>query len=184
MTRASASSIPAMSKRRCTWGRITGQTGVYRYTPQASPTPFPAGPTPSIAKRHRLNIVAVVGNDSTWGIDRRIQLGLCDRPVATDLLPSVYVHVVQGLGGHGELVEKPKELSPALERAFNSGKPALLKRGGPAGHKPLGRSSHRQKEGHQRIIGSCYLLLREGQFGGRSFGLSGTRYTANVPAWH
>jgi acetolactate synthase I/II/III large subunit len=33
---------------------------------------------------------------------------------------------VQGLGGHGEYVERPEELSPALERAFASGKPALV----------------------------------------------------------
>jgi acetolactate synthase-1/2/3 large subunit len=34
--------------------------------------------------------------------------------------------VVEALGGHGELVEKPEELKPALERAFASGKPALV----------------------------------------------------------
>ena len=30
------------------------------------------------------------------------------------------------LGGHGELVRTPDELRPALERAFESGKPALV----------------------------------------------------------
>jgi len=34
--------------------------------------------------------------------------------------------VVEALGGHGELVERPDELRPALERAFASGKPALV----------------------------------------------------------
>jgi thiamine pyrophosphate-dependent acetolactate synthase large subunit-like protein len=28
------------------------------------------------AVRHKLNIVALLGNDSAWGIDRQIQLGL------------------------------------------------------------------------------------------------------------
>ena len=78
------------------------------------------------AVRHNLNVVAVLGNDAAWGIDRQIQLGLYSRPVATDLLPSRYDLVVQGLGGHGELVEKPEELKPALERALNSGRPALV----------------------------------------------------------
>ena len=32
----------------------------------------------------------------------------------------------QGLGGHGEFVEKPEDLKPAIERAFASGKPALV----------------------------------------------------------
>jgi acetolactate synthase-1/2/3 large subunit len=47
--------------------------------------------------------------------------------VAADLQPGLrYEQVVEALGGHGELVEKPDELRPALERAFASGKPALV----------------------------------------------------------
>ena len=34
--------------------------------------------------------------------------------------------MVRALGGHGELVRHPDELRPALERAFASGKPALV----------------------------------------------------------
>jgi acetolactate synthase-1/2/3 large subunit len=78
------------------------------------------------AVRHNLPVVGILGNDSAWGIDRQIQLGLYGRPVATDLLQSRYDIVVQGLGGHGEYVERPEELAPALERAFASGKPALV----------------------------------------------------------
>jgi acetolactate synthase I/II/III large subunit len=78
------------------------------------------------AVRHNLPVVTILGNDSAWGIDRQIQLGLYGRPVATDLLQSHYEMVVQGLGGHGEYVERPEDLAPALERAFASGKPALV----------------------------------------------------------
>ena len=78
------------------------------------------------AVRHKLPIVALVGNDSAWGIDRQIQLGLYGRPVATDLLQTRYDQVVQGLGGYGEFVERPEDLKPALERALASDKPALL----------------------------------------------------------
>ena len=42
------------------------------------------------AVRHQLNIVEIVGNDSAWGIDRQIQLGLYGRSVATDLLQTRY----------------------------------------------------------------------------------------------
>jgi acetolactate synthase-1/2/3 large subunit len=76
--------------------------------------------------RHKLNVVAILGNDSAWGIDRQIQLGLYGRPVATDLLQTRYDQVVQGLGGYGEFVERPEDLAPALQRAFASGRPALL----------------------------------------------------------
>jgi len=78
------------------------------------------------AVRHKLNVVAILGNDSAWGIDRQIQLGLYGRPVATDLLQTRYEQVVQGLGGYGEFVERPEDLASALQRALNCGKPALL----------------------------------------------------------
>jgi acetolactate synthase-1/2/3 large subunit len=78
------------------------------------------------AVRHKLNLVAIIGNDSAWGIDRQIQLGLYGRPVATDLRQSRYDQMVHGLGGYGEFIERPEDLAPALERALASGKPALL----------------------------------------------------------
>jgi acetolactate synthase-1/2/3 large subunit len=78
------------------------------------------------AVRHGLNITAILGNDSAWGIDRQIQLGLYGRAVATDLLQSRYEKIVEGLGGHGEFVERPEDLEPALRRALASGKPALV----------------------------------------------------------
>ena len=78
------------------------------------------------AVRHNLAVVAIMGNDSAWGIDRQIQLGVYGKTVATDLLPTRYDQVVRGLGGHGELVENPEELTPALERAFRLERPALV----------------------------------------------------------
>jgi acetolactate synthase I/II/III large subunit len=78
------------------------------------------------AVRHKLNIVALLGNDAAWGIDRQIQLGLYGRAVATDLLQTRYDQMVQGLGGYGELVQRPEDLEPALKRALAAGKPALL----------------------------------------------------------
>jgi acetolactate synthase-1/2/3 large subunit len=76
--------------------------------------------------RHRLDIVAILGNDAAWGIDRQIQLGLYGRPVATELLQTRYEQVVQGLGGFGEFVDRAESLESALQRAFASGRPALL----------------------------------------------------------
>ena len=78
------------------------------------------------ALRHNLPFVTVLGNDSGWGIDRHIQMGLFGRTVRADLLPTRYDKVVEGLGGHGEYVQRPEELGPALDRAFAAGKPALV----------------------------------------------------------
>jgi acetolactate synthase-1/2/3 large subunit len=78
------------------------------------------------AVRHKLNIIEIVGNDSAWGIDRQIQLGLYGRAVATDLLQTRYDQMVAGLGGYGEFVDHAENLAPALQRALTCGKPALL----------------------------------------------------------
>jgi len=78
------------------------------------------------AVRHGLDIVVLLGNDAAWGIDKNIQIGLYGKPVITDLLPTRYDLVAQGLGAHGELVERPEQLAPALGRALSAGRPALL----------------------------------------------------------
>ncbi len=78
------------------------------------------------AVRHNLPIVGIMGNDSAWGIDRQIQVGVYGKPVATDLLPSRYDQVVRGLGGHGEHIEHPAELDSAIERSIKLDRPALL----------------------------------------------------------
>jgi acetolactate synthase-1/2/3 large subunit len=80
------------------------------------------------AVRFNLPIVGIVGNDAAWGQMLRPQVSLYgkDRAVATFLDYTRYDKVVEALGGHGEFVEEPGEIRPALERAFASGKPACV----------------------------------------------------------
>lgn len=78
------------------------------------------------AVRHKLKVVFLVGNDAAWGIDKNLQLGLYGKAVITDLVPSRYDILAQGLGAYAELVERPEELAPALERALAVDGPALL----------------------------------------------------------
>ena len=78
------------------------------------------------AVRHNMKVVFLVGNDAAWGIDKNLQLGLYGKAVITDLAPSRYDLVAQGLGAYGELVERPEELEPAFERALAANGPALL----------------------------------------------------------
>ena len=80
------------------------------------------------AVRFGLPIVGIVGNAAAWGQMLRPQVGIygADRKVAVDLAPTRYDLVVEALGGHGEYCERPDEIRPALERAFASGKPALV----------------------------------------------------------
>jgi acetolactate synthase-1/2/3 large subunit len=77
--------------------------------------------------RHDVPVVGVMGNNGIWALEKHPMEFLYGYSVAADLQPGCrYDEVVAALGGHGELVERPDELRPALERAFASGKPALV----------------------------------------------------------
>jgi len=77
--------------------------------------------------RHDLPVVAVVGNNGIWALEKHPMEFLYGYSVVADLRPATrYDEMVSALGGHGELVERPDELKPALERAFASGKPACV----------------------------------------------------------
>jgi acetolactate synthase I/II/III large subunit len=77
--------------------------------------------------RHGVNVVAVMGNNGIWALEKHPMEFLYGYSVAADLRPATrYDSVVEALGGHGELVERPQDLRPAIERAFTAGKPALV----------------------------------------------------------
>jgi acetolactate synthase-1/2/3 large subunit len=77
--------------------------------------------------RHGLPIVAVVGNNGIWALEKHPMEFLYGYSVVAELRPETrYDEIVSALGGHGELVERPQDLKPALERAFASGKPACV----------------------------------------------------------
>lgn len=78
--------------------------------------------------RLELPAVFVIGNDAAWGEIRIPQIGLYgeDAEVATRLAPTPYHRLTEVFGGHGEHVERPDELAPALERALASGQPAIV----------------------------------------------------------
>jgi acetolactate synthase I/II/III large subunit len=77
--------------------------------------------------RHHLPIVAVMGNNGIWALEHHPMKFLYGYSLAAELRPETrYDEVVSALGGHGELVRSPEELRPALDRAFASGKPALV----------------------------------------------------------
>jgi acetolactate synthase-1/2/3 large subunit len=80
------------------------------------------------ALRYRLPVVAVVGNDARWNAEHQLQVQNYgpERAVGCDLLPSRYDRVAEALGGHGEFVQRPDDLAPALRRAAASGLPACV----------------------------------------------------------
>jgi len=77
--------------------------------------------------RHRIPVVCVVGNNGIWALEKHPMLSLLGVSVAADLGPRTrYDKVVEALGGHGELVDRPDQIRPALDRAFASGLPACI----------------------------------------------------------
>jgi acetolactate synthase I/II/III large subunit len=72
-------------------------------------------------------VVAVMGNNGIWGLEKHPMEFLYGYSVAAELQPRCrYDKVVEALGGHGELVDCPSDLLPALDRAFSAGRPALV----------------------------------------------------------
>ena len=77
--------------------------------------------------RHGVDVVSVMGNNGIWALEKHPMEYLYGYSVAADLRPGTrYDKVVEALGCHGELVERPEQLKPALARAFESGLPALV----------------------------------------------------------
>jgi thiamine pyrophosphate-dependent acetolactate synthase large subunit-like protein len=78
------------------------------------------------AVRHGAKCVFVVSNNAAWNIERLDQeLNYGRRVVGTTLRHSDYAAMARALGLHGEHVENPEDLRPALQRALRNA-PALV----------------------------------------------------------
>ena len=73
------------------------------------------------AVRHNLPMVIVVSNNEGW--TARVE-GI--RKPGRELGFTRFDRVAEALGGHGELVDDPNDIKPALERAFDAGVPAIV----------------------------------------------------------
>src|SRR3989441_1430284 len=72
------------------------------------------------AVRHRIPVLVVISNNGGWTADPKH-----DKP-GRNLGYTRYDKVAGDFGAHGEFVEKPHEIRPALERAHASRKPAVV----------------------------------------------------------
>ena len=78
------------------------------------------------AVRYNLPSVTVVLNDRAWGMIKGGQIGLYNNPVGVDFSDANYADVAKGFGALGEKVQKAEDIKPAIQRAFASGKPAVI----------------------------------------------------------
>ncbi len=77
--------------------------------------------------RHGVAVLAVIGNNGIWALEKHPMEALYGYSVAADLRPGTrYDQIAEALDCHGELVTTPADLRPALDRALESGRPALV----------------------------------------------------------
>ncbi len=82
------------------------------------------------AVRKNLPVICVVASDFAWGVEVRGYRGMMG-----DDTPETEAHwgkqlrldlIAQGFGAHGEYVENAEDIAPAMLRALQSGKPAVV----------------------------------------------------------
>jgi acetolactate synthase-1/2/3 large subunit len=71
------------------------------------------------AVRHGINVVVVISNNGGWTATERYKAG-------RDLGYTRFDRMAEALGCHAEHVEQPEDLRPALERALDCGRPAVV----------------------------------------------------------
>ena len=79
--------------------------------------------------RHRLGIVALVGNDAGWTQIAREQVEVLRDDVGTVLAPSAYERAAEGLGARGLRLDEAGRILPVLEEAreiARSGRPVYV----------------------------------------------------------
>jgi acetolactate synthase-1/2/3 large subunit len=83
------------------------------------------------AAREKVPIIAIVGVDSAWGMEKSAFFGHGFEAKdweksGIELAPVRYDLAAEALGCHGEMVDAIDQLAPAVERAIASGKPAVI----------------------------------------------------------
>jgi thiamine pyrophosphate-dependent acetolactate synthase large subunit-like protein len=79
--------------------------------------------------RHRIPVIAVIGNDAAWAQIAREQVKLLHDDVGTVLARTAYHEVARGFGAEGIEVKRPEEVESALGYARSlaaSGRPVLV----------------------------------------------------------
>lgn len=79
------------------------------------------------ARRHGLQVIDIIANDQAYGMIKQGQLAACGgRVIGVDFYDTRCDRMAESMGCYGERVEKPGQIRPALQRAVDSGLPAVL----------------------------------------------------------
>jgi len=79
------------------------------------------------ARRENVPIVVIIANDCSWGMIKGGQkLVYEERYCGVDFTDARYDKLAEALGCYGERISEPAQIRPALQRAVDSGLPAVL----------------------------------------------------------
>jgi acetolactate synthase-1/2/3 large subunit len=79
------------------------------------------------ASRYGLPFTAVIATNGTWGNIRHEQGKQFGKQTgATELSVAAYEKMAEAFGGYGQRVEDAKDVGPAIRRAIDSKKPAVV----------------------------------------------------------
>lgn len=78
------------------------------------------------AAREGIPVITVIFSEGSWTMEEPNELALYGRTFGTDQGEIRWDKVAEGLGCHGEFVDQLDQLAPALERARESGGPAVI----------------------------------------------------------
>tara|TARA_Y100000310_G_scaffold125469_1_gene124266 strand:- start:26976 stop:28718 length:1743 start_codon:yes stop_codon:yes gene_type:complete len=79
--------------------------------------------------RHKIPVIAIIGNDAGWAQIARDQVEMLDDPIGTELAVTDYHKAVEVLGGKGYFVDKENQIDDVLTQAkesAKSGKPTVV----------------------------------------------------------
>ncbi len=78
------------------------------------------------AIRHELPIVIVVNDDQAFAAELAALVGHFEQAPECYFVDARFDRIIEALGGHGEYVDQPGDIGPAIRRAFESGRTALV----------------------------------------------------------
>ena len=79
--------------------------------------------------RHKIPVIAIIGNDGGWSQIARDQVELLNDPISTELAVTDYHKAVEALGGKGYFIDNINQVNDVLIQAkesVKSGKPTVV----------------------------------------------------------
>ena len=67
--------------------------------------------------RHKIPVIAIIGNDAGWTQIARDQIDILDNAVSTELAATDYHKAVEALGGVGYFIDNENQIDDVLTQA-------------------------------------------------------------------